>query len=62
MFTNTIDSKIKTEIDSWYASNMTAYTNQLEDTVWCNDTTEVVVEGKQAPYYAAYNRVNLWKR
>ena len=37
MFTNTTDSKIKTAIDSWYASNMTSYTDQLEDTVWCND-------------------------
>jgi hypothetical protein len=39
MFVNTTDSKIKTVIDSWYASNMTGYTNMLEDTVWCNDRT-----------------------
>ena len=39
MFVNTTDSKIKTVIDSWYALNMTGYTNMLEDTVWCNDRT-----------------------
>ena len=39
MFTNTTDSKIKTAIDNWYASNMTSYTSMLEDTVWCNDRT-----------------------
>ena len=39
MFTNTTNSKIKTTIDSWYASNMTSYTSMLEDTVWCNDRT-----------------------
>ena len=39
MFTNTTDSKIKTTIDNWYASNMTLYTESLEDTVWCNDRT-----------------------
>ena len=39
MFTNTTDSKIKTTIDNWYASNMTSYTESLEDTVWCNDRT-----------------------
>ena len=34
---NTNDSTIKGVIDSWYEENMTEYTNQLEDTVWCND-------------------------
>ena len=34
---NTNDSEIKKFIDSWYEENMTEYTNQLEDTVWCND-------------------------
>ena len=37
MFTNTTDSKIKSVIDGWYASNMTDYTSMLEDAVWCND-------------------------
>ena len=37
MQTNTNPSNAKTQIDSWYASNMTSVTNKLEDTIWCND-------------------------
>ncbi|MBQ3307713.1 MAG: hypothetical protein IJG68_05925 [Bacilli bacterium] len=37
MFSNTTNSTIKTAIDTWYQSNMTSYTNKLEDTVYCND-------------------------
>lgn len=36
-YTNTTDSTIKTAIDNWYKENMTDYTENLEDTVWCND-------------------------
>ena len=35
--TYTHDSDIKTTIDDWYKTNMTSYTSQLEDTVFCND-------------------------
>ena len=34
---NTNDSTIKAFIDTWYETNMTSYTLQLEDTVFCND-------------------------
>ena len=34
---NITDSTIKTYIDNWYNTNMTNYTNKLEDTIWCND-------------------------
>ena len=34
---NTNDSTIKAKIDAWYKNNMTNYTSQLEDTVFCND-------------------------
>ena len=34
---NTNDSTIKKNIDSWYQEKMSAKTNELEDTVWCND-------------------------
>ena len=34
---NTNDSTIKTFIDTWYKTNMTNYTSQLEDMVFCND-------------------------
>ena len=37
MQTNTNDSIAKEKIDTWYANNMTSYTNKLEDTIWCND-------------------------
>ncbi len=39
MFTNTTNSAIKNNIDSWYEANMTLYTEKLEDEVWCNDRT-----------------------
>ena len=38
---NTNDSTIKGVIDTWYKTNMTSYTSQLEDTVWCNDRSIV---------------------
>ena len=31
------DSVAKAYLDEWYANNMTDYTRELEDTVWCND-------------------------
>ena len=34
---NTKDSTMKTKLDTWYKNNMTSYTPQLEDTVFCND-------------------------
>ena len=37
MQTNTTSSNAKTQIDTWYGSNMTGVTNKLEDTIWCND-------------------------
>ena len=38
---NTNDSTIKGVIDTWYHDNMTSYTSQLEDAVWCNDRSIV---------------------
>ena len=37
--TNTTNSTIKAAIDGWYSTNMTSYTNKLEDTPYCNDRT-----------------------
>lgn len=34
---NTIDSTIKTNIDTWYTNNLLNYTYYLEDTPYCND-------------------------
>ena len=42
---NANDSTIKTAIDTWYANNMTSYTNKLEDTPYCNDRTIYQLNG-----------------
>ena len=34
---NQTDSTIKTTIDNWYQNNMTSYTDQIEDTIFCNN-------------------------
>ena len=34
---NKTNSTIKTVVDNWYQSNMTNYTDYIEDTVYCND-------------------------
>jgi uncharacterized protein YegL len=39
MFTSATNSAIKQAIDTWYKANLTSYTVQLEDTIWCNDRT-----------------------
>ena len=36
---NKDDSTIKSMIDSWYAANLSDYTDRLEDTVFCSDRT-----------------------
>ncbi len=37
---NQTNSTIKDVIDNWYATNMTDYTDKLEDTVFCNNRTQ----------------------
>ena len=65
MQTNTTNSNAKTQIDAWYAANMTGVTNKLEDTIWCNDRS-ISTKGGWDPngndvsgflYYSPYNRV-----
>jgi hypothetical protein len=34
---NLVDSTIKTFVDTWYQNNLITYSNQLEDTIFCND-------------------------
>ena len=34
---NQIESEMKIYIDNWYASNMTAYTEKIEDTIFCSN-------------------------
>ena len=63
--TNTNNSKIKTAIDNWYASNMPSYTKYLSTTaVYCNDRE--VGSGSYSATgssfeYAAYTRLNTNK-
>ena len=61
--TNEHNSKIKTAIDTWYAANMTSYTNKLEDTPYCNDRTIYQLNGWSPTgsttsylYFNAYGR------
>ena len=57
--TNTTDSTIKKTIDNWYKTNMTSYTSQLEDTVFCNDRS-YTMNGSYL-YFGAYTRLNTNK-
>ena len=56
---NRNNSTIKSAIDSWYRSNMTSYTSDLEDAIWCNDrskSSSYLGYGNWTTYYKAYNR------
>ena len=53
--TYTDDSTIKGVIDDWYKTNMTSYTSQLEDTVFCNDRSYTT--SNLTLYFGAYTRL-----
>ena len=55
----TNDSAIKTKVDTWYEDNMTSYTSQLEDTVFCNDRS-YTVSGSNL-YFGPYTRLDTNK-
>ncbi len=38
---NTNNSKILTNLETWYTNNLKDYTDTIADTVWCNDKTNV---------------------
>ena len=57
--TYTDDSTIKGVIDDWYKTNMTSYTSQLEDTVFCNDRSYTT--SGSTLYFGAYTRLNTNK-
>ncbi len=42
---NTTNSTIKSAIDTWYSTNLTSYTSNLEDTIWCNDRSIYTLGG-----------------
>ena len=65
MFTNTNDSTVKQTIDSWYAANMTEYTQYLEDTVWCNNRSiyqkngwDKDYQGTKYLYFGTYGNIS----
>ena len=65
MFTNTNDSTVKQTIDSWYAANMTGYTQYLEDTVWCNNRSiyqkngwDKDYQGTEYLYFGTYGNIS----
>ena len=45
MFLNTTNSTIKTAIDSWYNTNLSSYTDYIEDTIYCNDRSIGTISG-----------------
>ena len=57
--TYTDESTIKKTIDTWYKTNMTSYTSQLEDTVFCNDRS-YTTSGSNL-HFGAYTRLNTNK-
>ena len=57
--TNTNNSTIEIEIDYWYDDNMTDFTSQLEDTVFCNDRSYTTDFG--GSYFGAYTRLDTNK-
>ena len=59
---NTNDSAIKGVIDTWYHNNMTSYTSQLEDTVWCNDRSIVTdLANSNSGFYSSYTTLGYGK-
>lgn len=45
-----VNSTIKSYIDTWYANNISDYTEMLEDTVWCNDRSVFRINGSSIFY------------
>ena len=65
MNSNTNDSNAKIVIDTWYANNLLAYTDMLEDTIWCNDRSFSIESpnmfadsNHNSIYYDAHGRSN----
>ena len=62
--TNTMDSVIKTKLDSWYQNNLTNYTSYLADTTFCNDRSITDGSGyltSSSTNYDVYNRIEIKK-
>ena len=61
-YNSTVNSSIKSSIDTWYSQNIESsvnnkhYEKYLEDTVWCNDRSVASGSGDYI-YYGAYGRL-----
>ncbi len=66
--TNATSSTIKSTLDTWYSTNLTSYTSNLEDTIWCNDREIYQLGGfdpnggntTQYLYFNPYGRVTAY--
>lgn len=65
VFSNSNDSTIKGVVDEWYTTNLSNVTNEIEDTVYCNDRSLATgsflgynVEAN-ASYFGGYNRLEV---
>ena len=64
MFSNENDSEMKRILDEWYEMNLISYTNDLEDTIWCNDRefangalySKDYDTGTLSSFFASYDR------
>ena len=55
IYSDGTNSTIKQAVDTWYTSNMTSYTDMLEDTVWCNDRS-ISSQDENLTFFGAYTR------
>lgn len=60
---NVNSSMAKTQVDTWYETNMTSYTSKLEDTIWCNDRSfySGTGIGTVDTFYSAFSRLSVNK-
>ncbi len=53
-------STILTDLEAWYANNLSKYNDKISDTAWCNDKS-IINDGlgysKKVTYYGAYQRL-----
>ena len=54
---NTNNSTILTNLETWYNNNLKTYEKVIDDTVWCNDKTNVT-DTTYNPYGINYKNVN----
>mgnify|MGYP007000687292 CR=1 FL=1 len=53
-------STILTDLETWYANNLSKYNDKISDTVWCNDKSTVnggLGYSQNITYYGAYQRL-----